>query len=122
MSYNVTKSSPASDSDMSMSDCEENDDELDKLDPDAGDEEAMVEEEDDLSSIEEQDWSDNEDEEDSKEEDDDDEVNMQAYVTADSGDESLKTEQGGVLHVVHGWIQQGQREKVSNAAVVAIPC
>jgi hypothetical protein len=45
---------------------------------------------------------------------DDNEINMEAYNTIDLDSNGLqKTEQGGVLHLVHGWMQQAHPERVS---------
>ena len=44
---------------------------------------------------------------------DDDDINIDAYAPTESDDTTIpKTEQGGVAHLVHGWIQQRQPEKV----------
>ena len=109
MTYTIQQNSHSSDSDMSISDHEDNDDEQEYAELDVGVNQAMEEDDDYLSSDEEEDKYYVEDDD---EEEVNDEVNMNAYVTDDT---SQKTEQGGVLHVVHAWIQQAQPEKVSSA-------
>ena len=52
-------------------------------------------------------------------EDDSDEANLSAYVMDST---SQPTEQDGVLHVVHGWIQQALPEKVSGPYVNSYIC
>lgn len=48
--------------------------------------------------------------------DDDDEVNMGAYDTDNLDNNGLsKTEQGGVVHLVHGWTQRGHPDEVCSA-------
>jgi hypothetical protein len=43
----------------------------------------------------------------------DDEINMDAYETVDNGDNGVrKTEQGGVIHLVHGWTQRAHPNEV----------
>jgi hypothetical protein len=50
------------------------------------------------------------------EEDDEDEVNMQAYDTEDTSGSGLqKSEQAGVVHLVHGWTQRGHPDEVCAA-------
>lgn len=46
-------------------------------------------------------------------EEDDDEINMAAYDTANVENNGLcKTEQAGVVHLVHGWTQRGHPNEV----------
>jgi hypothetical protein len=53
---------------------------------------------------------------------DNNEINLQAYVTPDSNSDDLqKTEQGGVVHLVHGWIQQAHPERVSDEGNTGLP-
>jgi len=48
--------------------------------------------------------------------DEDNEINMGAYDTDEVSANGLQsTEQAGVLHLVHGWIQRGNPERVSMA-------
>jgi hypothetical protein len=48
-------------------------------------------------------------------EEDDDSFNGDAYNLEEKEDVGLvKGEEGGVVHLVHGWIQQNQPEKVSD--------
>jgi len=54
---------------------------------------------------------------------DDNEFNPQAYVPPDSdGDDEHRREQGGVVHLVHGWIQQAHPERVSDVANIGLLC
>lgn len=47
------------------------------------------------------------------EEDDEDEINMEAYGSSKVDENGvLKTEQGGVIHLVHGWTQRGHPNEV----------
>lgn len=53
------------------------------------------------------------DSEDESEDDDKDEINGEAYDNNElEGNGVQKSEQAGVLHLVHGWTQQAQPEKV----------
>ena len=53
----------------------------------------------------------------------DNEINMQAYIAPDSSIQgSEQTEQGGVLHLVHGWIQQAHPERVRTLDNMNLPC
>lgn len=126
----------ASDSDMSLSD-DENGDEghihQGEVKVPCGDsDDDGMEEDDNTSSVDENQPRGEEDElgiglvnpndsDDESEEgmyiyEDDNETNLEAYIIPNSSAElPRKTEQGGVLHLVHGWIQQNQPEKVSTS-------
>jgi len=57
------------------------------------------------------------------EEDHDDEVNMEAYDTEDINRSGLqKSEQAGVVHLVHGWTQQGHPDDVHAAGAAGFLC
>ena len=131
MRYDIEEDTSSSDSNMSISD-DEYDDEEDNDDEDNDDEDNNDEDNNDepnnmnpdvaFSQPMEVDegFGPADDEEDLcytdevEEEDNSDEANLSAYVFDDP---SQPTEQGGVLHVVHGWIQQAQPEKVSSPYV-----
>ena len=52
---------------------------------------------------------------------DDDETNYDAYDTSSvSGNGTQKTEQAGVLHLIHGWTQRGHSNDVSHAGIVTL--
>ena len=126
MKYDVEDDTGSSDSDMSISDDEYDDDEdnngedndceLNDGIPDVVFAQSMEVDEEIGLAVEEEDlcYTDEVGEEDNS-----DEANLSAYVINDA---SQPTEQGGVLHVVHGWIQQAQPEKVSCPYVSAHTC
>jgi len=57
------------------------------------------------------------------EEEDDDKINMEAYDTEDvSGSGLQKSEQARVVHLVHGWTQQGHPDDVRAAGATGFLC
>ena len=80
---------------------------------DSGDDEDVMDDDDDTDGENDSDWD--TDYVDFVEEHDD-EINMEAYDTEDVNANGLqKTEQAGVLHLVHGWTQRGHPDEVCPA-------
>jgi hypothetical protein len=126
----TSESAVASDSDMSMSKGEDSDNDQNEV------ENLYLEPEDD--AMEEDNYTDGQDDrtpplEDNSDLDaedntnyifeDDNEINMKAYVDLNSDtDDPKKTEQGGVLHLVHGWIQRANPDRVCTLNVFFFCC
>jgi hypothetical protein len=126
----TSESADASNSDMSMSEGEDSDNDQNEA------ENLYLEPEDD--AMEEDNYTDGQDDRTAPLEDnsdldtednmeyiyeDDNEINKQAYVYLNlDKDDPKKTEQGGVLHLVHGWIQQAIPERVCTLNVFFFCC
>src|SRR6266511_821797 len=55
-------------------------------------------------------------------EEEDDKINMEAYNTKDLNENGLqKSEQAGVLHLVHGWTRRGHPDEVCATGYIGLP-